>query len=283
MTDLDGDLAALARARLRHARAANSPGLARLAIRLAETQQSLTPTARPRRLLVFGAEGVSLPAAEATETQAVLVAGGEADASDTGACPSRAVLGRFATNVSVGARAAEEAAEAGVRVLALLASLTAQEVAAAEALVALLVPAAAEEVVSQAAEGGKAERSRRLAWLEERVRAADANPDRMQAIAALCPAPVAALAGAIVEARRAPLSVVIEGLSGAAAALVAREIDASSLDGLIPLLPRPQHPAQRLALRALGLEPFDLAGESADPLPALLALLDAAAARLASA
>lgn len=150
----------------------------------------------------------------------------------------------------------------------------------AEALVALLAPAPGAAVMRRYDSESLAGWKSRTVELEAVVRAADALPGRIAALAGLCPAELAAIAGAIVEARRHALTVVIDGVAAAASALVAREIDASSGEGLLALAGT--HPAHAVALRALSLTPCDSSERGDDDrLTGFLAALDEAAAALA--
>lgn len=285
MTDLDIDFGALVRTRLggTSAAAARDDDLVRLAVRLAETQDTLSPAARPRRWLVFSRdvdgtnrEGIEKDrrALGPAEDRVVIAV---PEAGDTRPPGSRDSIGRFATAISVGARAVENAGEQGVRVLVLPASEDASDPMPALALIALLAPAPASAVLAPSAGERASGAAARAEALEARVLRADAIADRIAALASLCPAEIAAMAGAIVEARRLPLTVVIDGVAAAAAALVAREIDGSSPDGLIAAEPIGS-PAYALALRALCLDPIRMLDTASPAMPRLLQTLDAAAA-----
>lgn len=286
MTDLDPDLGALARARLARAAAAqaNDQTLIGLAIRLAETQDTLFPAARPRRRLVFACGGSGTPR-EGIETDRRALGPDEdcvaiavPEAGDTRPSGSWDSIGRFATAISVGAQAVKDAGEQGVRVIVLPAPGEAAD--AALAVIALLAPAAAGAVLAQPSERSASDAAAQIRALDDRVRRADAMADRIAALASLCPSDLAAMAGAIVEARRFPLTVVIDSAAAAAAALLAREIDGSSPDGLIAAGPIGS-PAYGLALRALCLDPFLIADTDEAAMPRLLAKLDEAAALFA--
>ncbi len=288
MTDLATDLAALARAEFARATQAESSddALIGLAIRLAETQDTLSPAARPRRWLVFrhdedgtnrqGIEKDRRTIGPAGESVVIAVP----EAGDTRPPGSRESIGCFATAISVGARAVENAGERGVRVIALPAPHAPIEPALA--LIALLVPAPVVAVVAPLPDESGAIAAERVRALEERVRRADAMADRIAALASLCPAELAAMAGAIVEARRLPLTVVVDSVAAAAAALVAREIDASSPDGLIAA-EQIGVPACGLAWRALCIDPVPVSDTDEGAIQRLLQRLDEAAGLFAPA
>lgn len=288
MTDLDPDLGALARARLARAAAAqaNDPALIGLAIRVAETQGTLFPAARPRRRLVFACGGSgTLRQGIETDRRALgpdedCVAIAVPEAGDTRPPGSWDSIGRFATAISVGAQAVKDAGEQGVRVIVLPAPDETVDPVPALALIALLAPAAASAVLAPTPDGSAADAAARIRALDDRVRRADAMADRIAALAFLCPSDLAAMAGAIVEARRFPLTVVIDSAAAAAAAFVAREIDGSSPDELIGAGPIGS-PAYGLALRALSLDPVIVAATAGPALPRLLQTLDEAAALFA--
>lgn len=293
MTDLDFDLSALVRAKLaaQHGRTPRRAGLDALAVRLAETQASVRPRARPFCVLAFrrasgsGASSLDLsdPMADppALGAAVVTVDIGQADPQHLSSCASPAAdqRGRVATAVAAGAAAVKSVA-GRIRVVVLHVAESLALERSAEALVALLAPAPAAAVMRRYDSENPDGWESRTAGLEATVRAADTVPDRISALAGLCPPELAAIAGAIVEARRYALTVVIDGVVAAASALVAREIDASSGEGLLALAGT--HPAHAVALRALSLipcappEPGD-----GDRLAAFLAALDAAAAALA--
>lgn len=292
MTDLDVDLSALVHARLA-AQPGRTPcpaGRDALAVRLAETQASMRPAARPICVLVFRrASGTGAPPLDLPDITAhlpalgaavVAVDVGEADPRhlSISASPPSEQLGQFATAVAAGAAAVKSLAGRIRVIVPRLGEILALE-RFAEALVALLAPAPAAAVmrrlVGESPDGWES----RTAGVEATVRAADAVPDRIAALAGLCPPELAAVAGAIVEARRHALTVVIDDVVGAASALVAHEIDASSGEGLLALAGT--HPGHAVALRALSLTPcgFPQAGDG-DRLTAFLAALDEAAAAL---
>lgn len=293
VTDLDVDLSALVRARLaaRPGGAARPVGLDALAVRLAETQASVRPAARPFCVLAFRRTGgTGAPPIDLTDLTAhppalgaavIAVEVGQADPQhhSISASPAPEQRGRFATAVAAGAAAVKSMA-GRIRLVVPRVAESLVLARSAEALVSLLAPAPAAAVMrrydSESLDGWKS----RTAELEATLRAADAVPDRIAALAGLCPPELAALAGAIVEARRHALTVVIDGVAAAASALVAREIDASSGEGLLALAGR--HPAHAIALRALSLTPCEPAEPGdGDRLTAFLAALEEAAAALA--
>ena len=288
MTDLATDLATLARAQLARATQAelSDDALIGLAIRLAETQDTLSPAARPRRWLVFCHDdsGTKRPGIEKDRRtigpaeESVVIAVPEA--GDTQPPGSRESIGCFATAISAGARAVGDAGEQGVRVIALPAPQAPIEPALA--LIAFLAPASAAAVLSPSRMESETIGAAQVRALEERVRRADAMADRIAALASLCPPELAAMAGAIVEARRLPLTVVVDSVAAAAAALVAFQIDASSPDGLIPAGPIGL-PACDLAWRALCIDPVRVGDTDEGAMLRLLQRLDEAAALFAPA
>lgn len=293
VTDLDFDLSAVVRVR-RAARPGGAPrpiGRDALAVRLAETQASVRPAGRPFCVLAFRrAGGTEAPPLDLPELTAhppalgaavVAVDVGQADPEhlSTPASPAPEQRGRFATAVAAGAAAVKSLAGRIRLVVPRVAESLVLE-RFAEALVALLAPAPGAAVMrhcdSESLDGWKS----RTVELEAVVFAADAVPDRIAALAGLCPPELAAIAGAIVEAQRHALTVVIDGVAAAASALVAREIDASSGEGLLALAGT--HPAHAVALRALSLTPCDSPERGDDDrLTGFLAALDEAAAALA--
>ncbi len=318
-------IAAAARARLDAlAKPQGSLGrLERLAVRLAETQRSLSPVTRPRRLVVFAGdhgvveEGVGLwPDAvtaammrlmlDGRASSAVLArgagagmvlvdAGSKAPAFDGAGYRDWRVargtanfsrgsamgLADFEAALGVGARAAAEAAEAGVRVLA-LGEMGIGNTTAAACLVALLAGQAAEAVTGPGAGATEATLARKRAVVAGAVARARAMPDRRAAMASVAGYEIVAMAGCLIEASRRGMTSVLDGFVGGAAALVAAELDPAALDGAIAAH-RGAEPGHAPALAKLGLEPFleweMRLGEGSGAL-LLLPLLDAAAAIL---
>ena len=185
--------------------------------------------------------------------------------------------------LAVGARAVQEASDDGVRVLA-LGEVGIGNTTVAACLAALLTNADPVAMVGPGAGATDESLARKRAVVTEAV--ARARPqlvtDPRAAIAAVCGFEVAAMAGAMMEAARCHLTVVLDGFIVGAAALVARHLDPGALDSAIAahVSAEPGHAA---VLAALGLEPFlhwELRlGEGTGAL-LLLPLLDAAAALL---
>ncbi len=288
MTDLATDFATFVRAHLLRVAPARPEdhALIGLAVRLAETQDTLSPAARPRRWLIFcrDADGTNPQGIERDrrtigpgEERVVISAPEAGDTRPPGSLDS---ISQFATAISVGGKAVQQAGEQGVRVLVLLASDEAIEPALA--LIALLAPAPVAAVFAPFLGENDATAVAQVRALEERVRLADAMADRIAALASLCPPELAAMAGTIVEARRLPLTVVVDSVAAAAAALVAREIDASSPDGLIAAK-QIGRPAYDLAWRALCTDPVLVGETNEGAMQRLLQRLDEAAALFAPA
>lgn len=187
----------------------------------------------------------------------------------------------FEAALSVGARAATEAAAEGIRVLA-LGEMGIGNTTAAACLTALLAEAPAASVVGPGAGATPETHARKLAVVEAALARARAMADRRAAIAAVAGHELVAMAGCLMEARRRGLTVVLDGFLAGAAALVAQAQDAGSLDAAIAAH-RGAEPGHAIALAKLGLEPFldwDLRlGEGTGAL-LLLPLLDGAAALL---
>lgn len=189
--------------------------------------------------------------------------------------------GEFNSALAVGARAAREAADAGIRIVA-LGEIGIGNTTAAACLAALLADADPIAMVGPGA-GATAES---LARKRDVVAAAVARArpllaqDTRAAVASVCGYEIAALAGCIMEAARLRLTVVLDGFIVGAATLVARALCPDALDTAIAahVSAEPGHAA---VLSCLGLEPFlqwELRlGEGTGAL-LLLPLLDAAAA-----
>ncbi len=296
--------------------------LERLALRLAETQNTLAPETRPRRLVVFAgdhgvvAEGVGLWPAEVTaammrlmldghSTCAVLArasgtefllidAGSKAPAfppqpgyqdwriaegtANLAREPAMTVAG-FDAAWTLGARAAEEAAADGIRVLA-IGEMGIGNTTAAACLGALLTGAEPAMMVGPGAGATPESLARKHAAVTAAL--ARAEPDPRRAIAGLCGYEIAAMAGCIAACARLGLTVVLDGFITAAAALAARALEPDALRTAIAAH-RGEEPGHGPVLAALGLEPFLdwqlRLGEGSGAL-LLLPLLDAAAALL---
>ncbi|TCH98182.1 nicotinate-nucleotide--dimethylbenzimidazole phosphoribosyltransferase [Roseococcus sp. SYP-B2431] len=297
--------------------------LERLAIRLAETQGRVAPSAAPRRLVVFAgdhgvvAEGVGLwPDAVTTAmmrlmlegragsaalargagAEMVLVDAGSKSAGLSGAAyrdwrvlrgtanlahgPAM-TLPEFDAALAVGARAAAEAADAGVRVLA-LGEMGIGNTTSAACLAALLAQAPPERVVGMGAGATSETLARKHAVVAEAVARARAIADPRAAIAEVAGFEISAIAGCIAEAARHGITTVLDGFITGAGALIAQALDPGALRSCIAAH-RSAEPGHALVLERLGLEPFlewELRlGEGTGAL-LLLPMLDAAAALL---
>ena len=296
--------------------------LERLARRLAETQGSLAPETRPRRLIVFAgdhgvvAEGVGLWPAEVTAAMMRLMLEGRsacaalARASGTefllvdagSGAPSfppqpgyrdwriargtanlarepAMTVAQFDAAWALGARAAEEAAAEGVRVLA-IGEMGIGNTTAAACLAALLTGAEPAAMVGPGAGATPESLARKHAAVAAAL--ARTEPDPRRAIAGLAGYEIAAMAGCIAAAARLGLTLVLDGFITGAAALVARALEPGALRTAIAAH-RGEEPGHAPVLAALGLEPFLdwqlRLGEGSGAL-LLLPLLDAAAALL---
>lgn len=187
----------------------------------------------------------------------------------------------FDSAVAAGARAAQEAADAGIRVLA-LGEIGIGNTTAAACLAALLTDADPAAVVGPGAGATAASLARKRDVVAAAV--ARARPllaaDPRAAVASACGYEIAALAGCIMEASRLRLTVILDGFIVGAAALVARLLRPDALDSAVAAHVGAE-PGHAAVLSCLGLEPFlqwELRlGEGTGAL-LLLPLLDAAAA-----
>ncbi|MBS0640385.1 MAG: nicotinate-nucleotide--dimethylbenzimidazole phosphoribosyltransferase [Proteobacteria bacterium] len=297
--------------------------LERLAARLAETQGTLRPETTPRRLLIFAGdhgvveEGIGLWPSDVTAAIMRLTLQGRsaagAIAQSVGAdvvlvdAGSKAPAGlshrdwrvrqgtanlaqgpamsaaEFHAALDLGERAVQEAADAGIHVLA-LGEIGIGNTTIAACLAALLTGADAAAMVGPGAGANDATLARKRAVVAAAV--SRARPmladDPRAALAAVCGFEVAAMAGAILAAARRRMTVVLDGYIVGAAALVAQRLDPAGLSTAIAAHCGAE-PGHAAVLGALGLEPFlqwDLRlGEGTGAL-LLLPLLDAAAALL---
>lgn len=187
----------------------------------------------------------------------------------------------FEAALACGARAAAEAEQAGVRVLA-LGEMGIGNTTVAACLTALLAGVPAEAAVGPGAGATTETLARKRAVVTEAVERARGMADRRAAIASVCGFEVAALAGCIAEASRRRLTVVLDGYVVGAAALVAQALDPAAT-GTSIAAHRGAEPGHALALERLRLEPFLdwqlRLGEGTGAL-LLLPMLDAAAALL---
>ena len=190
---------------------------------------------------------------------------------------------RLDAALALGARAAEEAAAAGVRVLA-LGEIGIGNTTAAACLAALLTGAEPAAVVGPGAGATEASFARKRAVVEEAV--SRARPllerDPRAAMASVAGYEIAAMAGCVAAAAERRVTVVLDGFVVGTAALMAQALAPGALDSAIAAH-RGAEPGHAAALARLGLEPFlewELRlGEGTGAL-LLLPLLDAAAALL---
>ncbi|MDW8443678.1 MAG: hypothetical protein RML45_04715, partial [Acetobacteraceae bacterium] len=96
----------------------------------------------------------------------------------------------FATALSLGARAANEAGQGGVRVLTLSAPDEATTDTPARCLIALLAPAPVSALLPPCAGESESARAHHARALENRLRGADLMADRIAALASLCPSEI---------------------------------------------------------------------------------------------
>ncbi|MDB5380149.1 MAG: cobT, partial [Rubritepida sp.] len=190
-------------------------------------------------------------------------------------------LAEFDAALALGARAAAEAAEAGIRVLA-LGEMGIGNTTSAACLAALLAHAPTDLVVGTGAGATSQTLARKREVVAEAVARARAIADPRAAIAAVAGFEIVAIAGCIAEAARHGITVVLDGFIVGAGALVAQALDPRALRGCIAAH-RSAEPGHALVLERLGLEPFlewELRlGEGTGAL-LLLPMLDAAAALL---
>ena len=185
--------------------------------------------------------------------------------------------------LALGARAAEEAAAAGVRVLA-LGEIGIGNTTSAACLAALLTGAEPAAVVGPGAGATEASFARKRAVVEEAV--SRARPllerDPRAAMASVAGYEIAAMAGCVAAAAERRVTVVLDGFVVGAAALMAQALAPGALDSAIAAH-RGAEPGHAAVLARLDLEPFlewELRlGEGTGAL-LLLPLLDAAAALL---
>jgi nicotinate-nucleotide--dimethylbenzimidazole phosphoribosyltransferase len=192
-------------------------------------------------------------------------------------------VAEFAQAFGIGRETAAQAAADGCRVVA-IGELGIGNTTPATCLIALLTGADSERLTGPGAgatDTTLATKRRVVAAAVERARSLLANDPRA-AIAAVCGFEIAAMAGAIVGAQQRGMTVVLDGMVTAAAALIARELEPRALDTAIAAHVGAE-PAHRVALDALGLEGYlDWGlrlGEGTGAL-LLVPLLDAAAALL---
>lgn len=187
----------------------------------------------------------------------------------------------FDAALALGARAAAEAAGAGIRVLA-LGEMGIGNTTPAACLAALLAPAPVDRVVGIGAGATSETLARKHAVVAGAVQRARAITDPRQAIAAVAGFEIVAIAGCILEAARRGITVVLDGFITGAGALIAHALDGGALRSCIAAH-RSAEPGHALVLERLGLEPFlewELRlGEGTGAL-LLLPMLDAAAALL---
>lgn len=187
----------------------------------------------------------------------------------------------FDAALAVGARAATEAAEAGIRVLA-LGEMGIGNTTPAACLAALLADVATDLVVGIGAGATSETLARKQTVVAEAVVRARAISDRREAIAAVAGFEIVAIAGCIAEAARRGITLVLDGFIVGAGALVAQALDPEAVRSCIAAH-RSAEPGHALVLQRLGLQPFlewELRlGEGTGAL-LLLPMLDAAASLL---
>jgi nicotinate-nucleotide--dimethylbenzimidazole phosphoribosyltransferase len=189
----------------------------------------------------------------------------------------------FEQAFSIGTEAAAQAAADGCRVMA-VGELGIGNTTPATCLIALLTGADSQRLTGPGAGATDltlATKRRVVAAAVERAQPLLAKDPRA-AIAAVCGFEIAAMAGAIVGAEKHGLTVVLDGVVTAAAALIARTLQPTALDTAI-VAHVGAEPAHRVALDALGLEGFlDWGLRLGEGTGALLVMpmLDAAAALL---
>ena len=121
-----------------------------------------------------------------------------------------------------------------------------------------------------------------MAVVQAAVARAQAMPDRREAIAALAGFEIVAIAGCIIAAARAGITLVLDGYITGAAALIVQAIAPDALGSTIAAH-RSAEPGHAVVLEQLGLEPFlewELRLGEGTGAVLLLPLLDAAAALL---
>ncbi|WP_424813230.1 nicotinate-nucleotide--dimethylbenzimidazole phosphoribosyltransferase [Roseococcus sp. YIM B11640] len=159
----------------------------------------------------------------------------------------------FDAALACGARAAREAAEQGVRVLA-LGEVGIGNTTTAAALAALLTGASADSLIGPGAGATPESLSRKRAVVGEAVARAQALEPHA-AMAGLGGFEIIAIAGCILEAARNRLTVVLDGFIVGTGALVAQAIDPAAL-GCCLAAHRSAEPGHAVVLAQLGLEPF---------------------------
>ncbi|MFG1777193.1 bifunctional adenosylcobinamide kinase/adenosylcobinamide-phosphate guanylyltransferase [Micromonospora sp. NPDC049048] len=175
-----------------------------------------------------------------------------------------------------GWRLAEEAADAGVRLLVLGACGAGTEAAAAAVLVATAgaeAPAVLRRVVTDSGEIDDAAWMRRCAAVRDALHRTRLSPrSAKDVLAELGGGDVAVATGVLLGATARRLPVMLDGPVGVAAALVSRDLAGQARHWCL-LADHGGHPAVRLAADVLGLTPlFDLRldlGEGANALAAL--------------
>jgi nicotinate-nucleotide--dimethylbenzimidazole phosphoribosyltransferase len=202
---------------------------------------------------------------------------GTADLSQGSAMSIEVLAHAFDTGASI----ADEATFAGIDLLC-LGEMGIGNTTSAAALIAYFTGRPAKDVVGDGAGATPETRARKLAIVASAVDRARAMPNDREAIASLAGYEIAAMAGAIVRASYNNLSVVLDGVVVAAAALIARAFEPEALKTSIASHVGAE-PAHRIALEALGLQPFLdwklRLGEGSGAL-LLVPMLDAAAALL---
>ncbi|MDB5414721.1 MAG: nicotinate-nucleotide--dimethylbenzimidazole phosphoribosyltransferase [Rubritepida sp.] len=187
----------------------------------------------------------------------------------------------FEAALACGARAAVEAAQDGIRVLA-LGEMGIGNTTPAACLAALLTGASVEAVVGTGAGATAETLARKHAVIAEAVARARDLTDLRAAIASIAGFEIVAIAGCIAESARRGITVVLDGFIVGTGALIAQALDPEALRTAIAAH-RSAEPGHALVLERLGLEPFlewELRlGEGTGAL-LLLPLLDAAAALL---
>lgn len=300
--------------------------LERLAERLAETQRTLKPATRPRRLLIFAgdhgvvAEGVGIWPSAVTTAMIGLIAGGRAASSalaqssdtqlvlvDVGshAPPHRngadvvdrriargsanlaqrpaLAMAEFDHAFEAGRQEVKRAVGDGCRMIA-VGEVGIGNTTPATCLISLLSGADPGGLVGAGAGATAATLSakrRVVAMAVERARSR-LSADPRAAMAEVGGFEIVAMAGAITAAAEAGVTIVLDGMVTAAAALIARKLDAAALDTAIAAHVGAE-PAHAVALEVLGLEGFLdwqlRLGEGTGAL-LLMPMLDAAAALL---
>ena len=185
----------------------------------------------------------------------------------------------------VGDETVKAAAKDGIKLIA-VGEVGIGNTTAAAALIALIVQAEPGEVVGPGAGATPVTLARKTAVVAAAVERAIAmiEGDPVAAMASVAGFEIVAMAGAIAAAAQAGITVVLDGVVSAAAALVAASVDPAALDTAIAAHVGSE-PAHAIALEKLGLEPFLdwqlRLGEGTGAL-LLLPMLDAAANLLTS-